>query len=332
MKSRKKQIINALLLLLAAGVFVLIGVKTDWATTWKSVKSADPFWLLLATAIMPFAHWLRGYRWDMLTRPAGYPLNARRSFYAVMTGYLVNVATSRGGEVARCALAAKSEKAPLELLIGTVVTERIIDMIMLLMFAMVGFVVEFEQISGFFQTYVFNPLMAAATTGNLLKAAAALVLTAALLLWWRRRSNAGPAADARGLKGILGRFSEGLRSVFNLEKPWLFILLSITIWSCYWLGGYCLLKSLHLTAHMTPGNAISLLVFSAIGIAIPLPAGAGVWGAISFGLTTVYGLDATAAETFGIYNVAFSNLYCIIFGAIAYLLYWLELQKMPDNG
>lgn len=331
MKSGKKQIINGLLLLLAVGVFVLIGIKTDWAATWQSVKSADPVWLTAAILIMPFAHWLRGYRWNMLTKPAGYELNARRSFYAVMTGYLVNVATSRGGEVARCALAAKSEKAPLEMLIGTVVTERIIDMIMLMLFAVLGFVVEFKQIYGFFDEYIFTPLSAAATMANLLKTGAVLVLAAAAILWWRRRRNAGPTADVKGLKGILARFSTGLKSIFELENPLYFILLSVAIWSCYLFGGFFLLKSLDVTNHMTLGNAISLLVFSAIGIAIPLPAGAGVWGAISFGLSTVYGLSTADAETFGIFNVAFANLYCIIFGAIAYLLYWLEMQKMPAN-
>lgn len=331
MRIRKKQIINLALLLLAVTVFVWFGLKTDWTATWNSVKSANPYWLAAAALIMPFAHWLRGYRWNMLTLPAGYNLNTRRSFYAVMTGYLVNVATSRGGEVARCALAAKSEKAPLELLIGTVVTERIIDMVMLLLFAIIGFVAEFDHIYGFFNTYVFVPVMAAATLANLLKVAAVLLVIAAIILWLRRRSNAGPAADARGLKGILARFSAGLRSVFTLEKPWLFILISVSIWTCYLFGGFFLLKSLDITSHMTLGNAISLLVFSAIGIAIPLPAGAGVWGAISFGLTAVYGLPATDAETFGIYNLTFSNLYCLVFGAIAYLFYWLEIQKLPEN-
>lgn len=332
MKLGKKQIINGLLLLLAIGVFALIGIKTDWKATWQSVKSADPFWLGAAILIMPFAHWLRGYRWNMLTKPAGYELNARRSFYAVMTGYLVNVATSRGGEVARCALAAKSEKAPLELLIGTVVTERIVDMLMLLVFAIFGFVVEFNSIYGFFNEWVFTPIAAWATAANLLKAAAGLGLLTAIILWWRRRRNAGPKADVKGLMGIFQRFSGGLKSIFALEKPWLFILLSISIWTCYWMGGFFLLKSLDVTSHMTLGNAISLLVFSAIGIAIPLPAGAGVWGAISFGLSTVYGLSTADAETFGIFNVAFSNLYCIVLGAIAYLLYWLEMQKQETNG
>ena len=93
-----------------------------------------------------------------------------------------------------------------------------------------------------------------------------------------------------------------------------------------------MLKSLAITSHMSFGSAISLLIFSAVGIAIPLPAGAGVWGTLAFGLQMVYNMEATAAETFGIFNVAFQNLYCILYGSIAYLLLWIEMQKMASEA
>jgi preprotein translocase subunit SecY len=88
-----------------------------------------------------------------------------------------------------------------------------------------------------------------------------------------------------------------------------------------------MLQSLDITSHMGFGSAISLLIFSAVGIAIPLPAGAGVWGTMAFGLQMVYNMEAKNAETFGIFSVAFQNLYCIFYGSVAYLLLWVEMQK-----
>ena len=76
------------------------------------------------------------------------------------------------------------------------------------------------------------------------------------------------------------------------------------------------------------GSAISLLIFSAVGIAIPLPAGAGVWGAISFGLQAVYALNAKDAESFGIFNLAYQNLFSILVGGICYLLMMVEMRKL----
>jgi len=144
----RKTITNVLLLVLTALIFLWIGLKTDWTATWKAVVSSDLKWVGASVTVMIFAHWLRGYRWNMLTAPAGFPLNAKRSFYAVMSGYLINVATSRGGEVVRCAMAAKTEKAPTDLLIGTVVTERLVDMLMLLLVCVTGLLVEFQHIYG----------------------------------------------------------------------------------------------------------------------------------------------------------------------------------------
>ncbi|MFN5695171.1 MAG: lysylphosphatidylglycerol synthase transmembrane domain-containing protein, partial [Bacteroidota bacterium] len=146
------------MILLAAGVFTAIGFKIDWQQTANSVKNANLYWLLGATVTMLYAHYLRGWRWNMLTEPAGYPLNKIRAFYAVMIGYLVNVATSRGGEFVRCAMAAKSEKAPVPTLVGSVVTERIIDLLVLMSLCLLCLGIQFQEFYGFFDQYIITPL------------------------------------------------------------------------------------------------------------------------------------------------------------------------------
>jgi len=133
------------LILLAVGVFIVIGFKIDWQQTANAVKSANLYWLLGATVTMLYAHYLRGWRWNMLTEPAGYPLNKIRAFYTVMIGYLVNVATSRGGEFVRCAMASKSEKAPVPTLVGSVVTERIIDLLVLMSLCLLCLAFNFKN-------------------------------------------------------------------------------------------------------------------------------------------------------------------------------------------
>ena len=149
MQNLKKLASKAIIILLSVAMFAWIGIKTDWET-------ASPTWIGLAVIPMLFAHWLRGARWNMLSQPAGYTLNKRRSFYAVMSGYLVNVATSRGGEIARCALAAKSEKAPVETLVGTVLTERLIDLVVLAFMAVLCLIIQFDEMVRFL--FLFQPL------------------------------------------------------------------------------------------------------------------------------------------------------------------------------
>jgi uncharacterized protein (TIRG00374 family) len=156
MKISKHLFTRALMIIFAIGVFVYIGVETNWVETWKAVKSANYLYILLAIILMTTAHYLRGARWDQLSRAAGYPINHRRAFYSVMSGYLVNVATSRGGEVVRCALTAKSEKAPIETLVGTVITERIIDLVIMLFMAALALMLQFDVLYQFAEPYVMT--------------------------------------------------------------------------------------------------------------------------------------------------------------------------------
>lgn len=323
----KKNITNAILLVLTALIFLWIGLKTDWDATWKAVLSSDLKWVGASVVVMIFAHWLRGYRWNMLTAPAGFPLNAKRSFYAVMSGYLINVATSRGGEVVRCAMAAKTEKAPADLLVGTVVTERIVDMLMLLLVCITGLIFEFQHLDGFFENFILTPLIFFLSDSPYILIALGLLAAIAFFYFTFRKKKKTDKVPGK-LSTLFSGFSKGLKTIFALESPALFFLFSVGIWFCYMLSGYCLLQSLPVTDHLGFGSAISLLIFAAVGIAIPLPAGAGVWGAISFGLQAVYGLSAQDAETFGIFNLAYQNLFSMIIGGICYLLMMIEMRKI----
>jgi uncharacterized membrane protein YbhN (UPF0104 family) len=111
-----------------------------------------------------------------------------------------------------------------------------------------------------------------------------------------------------------------------------FILASLGIWIGYWLNTYFMLKSLDVTVDFTLANALGVLIFSTLGVIVPLPGGAGVWGTLAYGLTLIYGLPQDQANTFGIYSVAVSNLLMIVFGSLSYLLLYLEIQKVGKQN
>lgn len=335
MQNPKKLASKALVLVLSLAMFVWIGKKTDWEATGNAIKNASPIWLSMAVIPMLLAHWLRGARWNMLTQPAGYTLNKRRSFYAVMSGYLVNVATSRGGEIARCALAAKSEKAPVETLVGTVITERIIDLVVLMMMAMLCLVLQFNEMVRFL--FLFKPLQQAAhwfLNSSLWVKISLISLVLAMLglvIRLLKQKISKWIHQPQETSGFISKFIAGFKTVFQLEKPWAFWASSILIWFGYWFSGYFSMKALAITADGTLANALGFMMFSALGVIIPLPAGAGVWATMAFGLEFVYGYSASDAQTFGIFSVAYSNTLMIVFGAITYLLYFLEMRKLTKT-
>ena len=309
------------MILLAAGVFVAIGYRIDWQQTANAVKNANINWLIGATLTMLYAHYLRGWRWNMLTEPAGYPLNKIRAFYTVMIGYLVNVATSRGGEFVRCAMASKSEKAPVPTLVGSVVTERIIDLLVLMSLCLLCLAIQFQEFYGFFNQYIIQP---AIENYVLLM----LLLSMGVIGLWILKKRQSVQKTTSEEPSLFAKFSAGLQSVLHLKQPLLFILSSYGIWIGYWLSTYCTLQSLEITSHLTVANALGVVIFSSLGVFVPIPGGAGVWGTVSYGLTLIYGIAEAQANTYGIFTVAFSNLLMIVFGAIAYLLYYLAVRKI----
>lgn len=312
------------MILLAAGVFIAIGFKVDWVQTGNAIKNANLYWLLGATMIMLYAHYLRGWRWNMLTEPVGFPLNKLRAFYAVMIGYLVNVATSRGGEFVRCAMAAKSEKAPVPTLIGSVVTERIVDLMVLLSLCLVCLAIQFKEFYGFFNQYIFQPAI------DHYAIIAVLLGLGIFGLRYLKVQQAKKSSNSNQV-GLFEKFAAGLQSVFNLKNPLLFFTSSFGIWIGYWLSTYCALQSLDITQHLTLANALGVVIFSSMGVIVPIPGGAGVWGTVAYGLTLIYGMDQTQANTFGIFTVALSNLLMIIFGALAYLMFYLNTRNLTTD-
>lgn len=313
------------MILLAAGVFTAIGFKIDWQQTANSVKNANLYWLLGATVTMLCSHYLRGWRWNMLTEPAGYPLNKIRAFYAVMIGYLVNVATSRGGEFVRCAMAAKSEKAPLPLLVGSVVTERIIDLLVLISLCLLCLGIQFQEFYGFFDQYIITP-----AAKYYVPISMVLVMGILGLRYLRKKQARKPKTE--GEPSLIEKFSAGLQSVLHLKQPVIFIFSSYGIWIGYWLSTYCTLQSLDITEHLTIANALGVVIFSSLGVIIPIPGGAGVWGTLAYGLTLIYDLSEVHANSFGIFSVAFSNLLMIVFGGIAYLLFYSATRNTATSN
>lgn len=345
----KKYAVKALVLLLSLAMFYWIWQKTDWVSTGKTLRNASIFWIFIGIIPMLLAHYLRAARWNQLTQPLGYTLNKRRSFYAVLSGYLVNVATSRGGEVARSAMASKSEKAPVETLIGTVVVERMVDLIMLVFMAILSLILQHEQMFNFllspFKPWI-NQILGYPKPAVILAGVVILTLIILLLMWVRKKyilpiiaeskskspqNKAAENIEQIGIAATLRKFAESFKTLFILEKPVSFWLMSLGIWVGYWLGMYCQTQALPATESANISMALAFMMFSAFGIIIPLPAGAGVWAAIAFGLEYVYGFSGADSQTFGMFSAAYNNLLMIVFGGVAYILYMLEIPKIEQH-
>lgn len=284
--------------------FVALGLLLAWLslrhipaeTLLQNFKAVNLYWIALALVVAVLSHLIRALRWNMLLQPAGYRVKPLNAFMAVMAAYFINLALPRTGEVARCGLVNRYDRVPLNVGIGTVVAERVVDMLLLLLCFGLTFLVGYGKLRAYMEEKIVNPLLQKFSP-LLLIIVAVVGLSAfmAALIYLRRKRKTAPAD---GKKGIVEGFLEGLRSVLAVRRPATFVLSSLAIWACYYLMLYIGFQAHPATRGLGWDACLSVFVFGTVGM-IVTPGGIGAYPAVVGQTLTLYGIDETAGVSFG---------------------------------
>ncbi|HZY78638.1 MAG TPA: lysylphosphatidylglycerol synthase transmembrane domain-containing protein [Cyclobacteriaceae bacterium] len=292
---------------------------------WGAWVKANKGYLMLMGAILILSHVLRSERWRMLLEPSGNKGTLSNSFLSVMVGYLVNLAIPRGGEVSRCYNQFKLENTPVEVSFGTVVVERIVDVLCLLVLIVISFVVEWDKLEVFIQDNFSGGLGTKPKVSPVLiivlVGIAGLVLAIYLL-----RNNPR-------LKKLLSGFKEGLLAVFRLKNKWLFIVYSLSIWVLYFVMSYTVMLAFGETADLGVRAVLTIFAIGAIAMAVPTPGGAGSYHLLlPLGLVSLYHMDRADAVAFVFIFHAWQTLVTILVGVICLVIsYWIIRWKKPQT-
>ncbi len=270
------------LMFLGLGIFLvwwsLHQIPDDkWDDFKKSFATARYVLLIPVFFIITLSHFLRALRWKILMEPMGYAPSLTNTFFAVMIGYLANLAVPRLGEILKCTLLAKYEKVPADKLVGTIVAERAFDLISLFLIFILAFIFEFSIVSEY-ATNLFNQLISS-RRGELsfVKIAViAIILILVVLIvrfTFKRFAHLKIVTVARKiLKGI----AHGIVSVKDVKRKTAFAFCSVGIWLLYltgtWIGFYATIG----TAGLPFQVALPALAFSSIGM-IVTPGGIGAY-------------------------------------------------------
>ena len=324
MSSNLKAFIQYTLILGITGFliwFSLSGIEVKegenkWEYIFQTWQSADKGWLLLMAGIAMISHALRAERWKMLLEPTGNKTTTHASLLSLLVGYLVNLVIPRGGEVSRCYNLYKLDKIPVEVSFGTVVVERLIDLICLVLLILGAFVMESEKLFAFINTLPIQSSGPPKLTGILMIAAAGIC--SLFLFYWLARKNEKLKTF---LKKMISGFKNGLAAVFNLEKKLLFIVYSIIIWLLYFVMSYCVIMAFHETSHLGFSAVLSLFAIGSIAMAAPLPGGTGSYHAlVPAGLVFLYQIPQAEAVAFTFVFHGWQTLIMIVGGAISLLV------------
>lgn len=303
--------------------------ENKWQYLYHTWQAADKGWLLLMAGVFMIGQAIRAERWRMLMAPTGYKATFYHSFLAMLIGYLVNLVIPRGGEVSRCYYLYKLNKSPVEISFGTVVIERIIDLLCLILLVTLSFAVESEKLFAFIATL---PIQANGLTGKLVIVGIALLLVAGtgfIIYWYSKRNQKLGSFLQRTWHG----FKQGLAAVFKLEQKFLFIGYSAAIWALYFLMTFCVVMAFKETSVLGVGAVLSLFAIGAIAMAAPLPGGAGSYHTlVPAGLVFLYAIPQSDAVAFTFVFHAWQTLIMIASGALALLVTsWIVKKKSATN-
>ncbi len=310
-------------------VFTAIGVALVWlsihnipddsvAQTREAFTKANYGMVFLSMLLGISAHVVRAWRWNALLHPLGYKISFYNAFSAVMIGYVVNYAIPRAGELSRCGVASRYGKIPFSIALGTVITERIIDVLLLFVLFFFTLAFQFKELLGLTQKYLIAPLKDSfAGKSEYLLVFAGLLFVLVLLIYWLRKK----------IKSLLGRklgkfaanFFEGLKSVKGLKHPGRFILESTLIWVCYFLSLYVCFWCFPEMSGLGLKSALSVLLFGTIGVMVS-PGGIGAYQFITTQVLLFYAISIPIANAFPWIVWGAQLIAIVVIGAICFIL------------
>ncbi|MBO4581923.1 MAG: flippase-like domain-containing protein [Bacteroidales bacterium] len=271
MKDKIKDIVKLILFLCLGVFFVWFSVKDltaeQRAEIWKNIQyvfvSHKWIYLLICALIGYVSVWLRGIRSVLMINPLGYKMRYSSAYHSVCICYLANMAIPRLGEILRCTVLQKYEKVPFQKSLGTVVTERVIDVLICGLMFLFALVLESDKI---IQILTGNHV--GANIMHMLSGWGKYVILLALLLMcviiYLLRRRIARFGIVQKMKKILMEFWEGMLSIRKISQPLLFVIYSLLIWLCYYFMFFFALFAF--PEVMSLGSDIWLLSLSAVVI------------------------------------------------------------------
>ena len=273
------------------------------------ISNADPFWIGMSVVLGILSHVSRAVRWRYLLAPLGYRPRTLNAIFIVLIAYFANLGIPRSGEVLRATALTTYEKVPFEKGFGTIVTERVIDLIMLLLIIVLALILQTDIILGFLETKGFSLLGTALILGVGL-------LGFLLVLYLIKRSKSN---FAKKFKVFLRGLVDGLLSVFKMKKKWPFLLHTLFIWASY-VGMFWVIKH---TVAETQGLVFSQLLVAFVAGAFAISTtngGVGLYPIAVSAALGIFGISAVSGNAFGWIMWICQTLMVVVFGAISFMV------------
>ncbi|MCK4662944.1 MAG: flippase-like domain-containing protein [Bacteroidales bacterium] len=321
----KKKIIN----IIKFTLFFLVGIILFWLVyrdqNFKDIlnelKKLNYWWVSLTLVFALLSHLSRALRWNLLIQSLGHKSNILNTFLSIMVMYLANLALPRMGEFTRCAIINRYEKISLPKLLGTVILERIIDFIVLVLLFFIVIITQFHVVIKFIKN---NPELSH-KFDNLFSSEKILFITGTILvlliiIFLLFKNHIKTSWIYRKIAGFIIQIFDGIKTIRNMKNAKIFIFHTIFIYAMYYLMTYVFFWSFLPTANLSLIAGLSTLVIGSFGMVAPVQGGIGAYHFMVMETLFIYGISRTNGKIFALVQHGSINLMLIVVGFICLIL------------
>ncbi len=296
----------------------------------SAIRAFDYRWIFLSVLLSIFSHLLRAYRWTLLLKVSHHKPSTQNAFYAVMIGYLANSVFPRLGEVSRCGVLHKTDRIPVAISLGTVVTERIIDLTVLLLIGAFTFLWQFEVL----QPYLIK---GQEKIGNLIAAqwpflaiGITLFLIIIYVIFFFAKARQSVFLDK--VRYFLRQFAVGIGSIIKMKQHLQFWSATLGIWVMYFLMMYVITFGSEVTENLGMAASFAILVMGSFGMASPTPNGLATFHAFVAGVLVLYGIPREDGIIFATIMHSSQFVAVIVIGLISFvMIHFITRHKNIEN-
>ena len=257
---------------LAVVLLFLAFRNQDPSALFNELVKVDFTWVAASMIFGALAIFSRGIRWLTLIDSLGYHSSKTNSIYAVAIGYFSNIAIPRAGEITRCTSLHQTEKIPVDKLFGTIILERIIDLLILIILIGITFILKFHYIRDFFFA-AFNNIDQQELSNIFLILLIIIVLLLLLFFVFKNQIKSLYIYDK--VKKFFIGLSDGIKSLSYVKNKVHFFGHTVFIWLMYFAMTYICFFCIPATSNLSLSDGLFIMVIGGIGMVIPTPGGFG---------------------------------------------------------
>jgi len=280
-------------------------------------------WIVFSIVLALLSHYLRAYRWNILLEPLGYKLKTNRTFIAVMVGYFANNLVPRLGEVTRCGILKKNDGVAITSAFGSVVAERALDLLTLIVIASITFFIEFDKINHFVIENFQNKIPNTESIYGLVFAGLGILIVFGIglivvLKLFREKLHRNPwyLKARQFIKELL----DGFLSIRKIENQTGFWISTLGIWGLYYSMLIVVFFAFPPTSNLSLLAGLTLLIMSGLGMSAPVQGGIGVFHILVSGMLVLYGISVEDGKVFALVAHTTQFLTIMFFGGISFIV------------